>query len=387
MTRRPRVLMVGPFPPTRGGVTTFLHNVVSSDLARQYCFVPFTTSRPPKEAVADNWGYGALLQGGLRRALLAVVITLWHLCGFPFVVAGRRIDLVHVNASDYLVFWESLCYVVMARLLRRPVVMRIGGSFNLFYGGSPRWVQAAIRWGVAQPHRLIVQSDYWRQYLAGLGRHAGVVCLPNFIDHRRGGVGAAHHPEGLPTCLFLVGNEATLKGFDVFCAAVARLDVAVALRLVALPSTLVPRLRQAVGERQCTWAGYVGHEQVLAEMCAADLLVMPSLGEGFPNSLLEAMACGLPVVASSVGAIPEVVVEGETGFLIPPGDDAALAERVTRLATEPELRHRMGAAARQRVHARFTSAMVLPALDQTYASLLPPTAGRPVDCHVADPPA
>jgi glycosyltransferase involved in cell wall biosynthesis len=86
----------------------------------------------------------------------------------------------------------------------------------------------------------------------------------------------------------------------------------------------------------------------------ADLLAIPSFTEGLPNVALEASAAGVPVVATAVGGNPEVVGDGETGFIVPPGDPAAFASKLTGLLTNPEQRRQFGAAARVRMHARFT---------------------------------
>ena len=88
--RRPKVLMVGPWPPTRGGVTTFMLNVVNSPLRQRYHFIPFTTSRPGKTNVrGDNYGYAAVLRGGLKRVLQGIAITAWHVSVYPFVIVIR----------------------------------------------------------------------------------------------------------------------------------------------------------------------------------------------------------------------------------------------------------------------------------------------------------
>jgi len=86
---------------------------------------------------------------------------------------------------------------------------------------------------------------------------------------------------------------------------------------------------------------------------AADLFVLPSLREGLPNTALEAMAAALPVVATAVDGVPEAVVAGETGLLVPPGNAARLRDAVARLLTEPDLAARMGRAGRERVREHF----------------------------------
>jgi glycosyltransferase involved in cell wall biosynthesis len=90
-------------------------------------------------------------------------------------------------------------------------------------------------------------------------------------------------------------------------------------------------------------------------LAAADIVALPSLHEGLGVAALEAMAAGRPVLASRVGGLGEVVVAEETGLLVPPGDADALAAALARLAGDPALRARLGAAGRARVLACYTS--------------------------------
>jgi len=101
-----------------------------------------------------------------------------------------------------------------------------------------------------------------------------------------------------------------------------------------------------------------------------DVFVMPSLEEGFPISALDAMAAGLPVIASSVGGIPELVVDGETGWLIPPADVEALVFRLRPMLRNPEQRRSMGAAAQARVRDHFNLAQMAENFSRLYDELL-----------------
>jgi glycosyltransferase involved in cell wall biosynthesis len=94
--------------------------------------------------------------------------------------------------------------------------------------------------------------------------------------------------------------------------------------------------------------GFVEHTAVPGVLASLDVLVLPSAYEEMGSVLTEAMASGLPVVASDVGGIPEVVRDGVTGLLVPPGDVGALAAALDRLAADPELRARLSAGARDR---------------------------------------
>jgi glycosyltransferase involved in cell wall biosynthesis len=110
---------------------------------------------------------------------------------------------------------------------------------------------------------------------------------------------------------------------------------------------------------------YVSRKQKLAFFTSLDVFVHPSLAEGTPNSIIEAMSFGLPVIASAVGGVPEVV-SADAGILVPPGDEVALAEAMHRLAGDVSLRARMGRAARARYEKLFTPDIVLPMMLNTY---------------------
>lgn len=109
-------------------------------------------------------------------------------------------------------------------------------------------------------------------------------------------------------------------------------------------------------------------EDIPALLGALDVLCLPSTrNEGVPQSLLQGSAAGLPVVGTSVGGIPEAVVEGVTGRLVPPGDAAALAEAISGILADPEAAGRMGERGREHVRIRFSSSRMLDLTEEAYA--------------------
>ncbi|HEX3247288.1 MAG TPA: glycosyltransferase, partial [Chloroflexota bacterium] len=117
---------------------------------------------------------------------------------------------------------------------------------------------------------------------------------------------------------------------------------------------------------------FLGFRADIAELIEdADLFVLPSLWEGFGLVLIEAMALGLPVVASSVGPIPEIVLDGQSGRLVPPGNAPALADAIRGLLESPDTAFAMGHAGRERVKAAFGVQKMVGAIERVYAELSP----------------
>jgi glycosyltransferase involved in cell wall biosynthesis len=115
----------------------------------------------------------------------------------------------------------------------------------------------------------------------------------------------------------------------------------------------------------------LGYQEDVARWYAAfDAFVLPSANEGTPVTAIEALAAGRPVVATRVGGVPDVVRDGENGYLVEVGDTVTLGERLARLAHDPALRERMGVAGRERVPDRYAVARLVDDVDRLYRSLL-----------------
>jgi glycosyltransferase involved in cell wall biosynthesis len=168
---------------------------------------------------------------------------------------------------------------------------------------------------------------------------------------------------GAPRFLF-IGNLTRRKGaydlVDAFAAASRRGGFAARAFLAGGETDLGQKeeLLTYIDQSGCTGSiellGLVHGQQKHSVLSGADCLVLPSYAEGLPMVVLEGMSYGLPIIASHVGAIPEVVRDGTEGFILSPGDVPGLANRIALLAADPALRRRMGQAARRRVEERYS---------------------------------
>jgi glycosyltransferase involved in cell wall biosynthesis len=164
-------------------------------------------------------------------------------------------------------------------------------------------------------------------------------------------------------------------GPDVLLNALARIDRGVRWQAVlAGDGPLAAPLRQqakALGiTERVRFAGQLSHAGVAELLRESDIFVMPSREESFGVAAAEASACGLPVVSTAVGGVPEVVLDGETGLLVAPDDADALAAALTLLACDPDLRRRLGAAGRAYVARRYVWDLCVNQMEDIYAEVV-----------------
>lgn len=298
---------------------------------------------------------------------------LWRL---PFAVRSlaavlhkEKFDLVHSN--DY--WWTPMVWLA-SRISGIPCLVHVRQEIEprrvkQYWLTKPARLlaicrdirQAAIHGGV-DPHR--VQVVYSGLNLSSIGH------LPSGRIRARYGLSPGQPVIGAVANLFpRKGYESLLKALaeirvvipDIHCIIVGEGDEAYGQSLIALAKEL--ELTAAV-----TFAGF--QREVLAHMADCDVMVLPSLLEGFGMVLLEAMAMAKPVVASRVGGIPEAVEDGVTGVLVPPGNSGELAGALLRLLKDPALRDTMGKAGRKRVETMFSLERTIEELESTYRQLV-----------------
>ena len=243
------------------------------------------------------------------------------------------------------------------------------------------------RWLARRTTALVAVSPEVRDDLVSLGvaprEQFTVVRLGIELEQRVGGGDGdrarleTRHALGIPPDRFVVGwigrMTAVKRADDVLLVMrrLRELDVDAVLCMVGdgPDRDAVERRAHELGiVRDSLFLGY--QDEVASYYAAFDALVLPSANEGTPVSAIEALGGGRPVVATRVGGVPDVVRDGIDGFLVEPGDVDAMAERLSALAADPPLRHRMGEAGRASVHERYSVERLLNDVDALYRRLL-----------------
>jgi glycosyltransferase involved in cell wall biosynthesis len=274
------------------------------------------------------------------------------------IVKRLQPDIVHAH-DPHGVAMAALALSMSTQPAKPPLVASRRVDFHL--RGN-----ALSRWKYRQVACFICASEAIRQMLVADGvADARTVTVHEGIDVGRidaAPPAALHEELWLPHNAPVVGNVAALvphKGQRhlVEAAALVLRQVPDARFVIAGEGDLRPAIERQIKEhhleKHVLLTGF--RADVLSLHKAFDIFVMSSLTEGLGTSLLDAMAAGKPVVATSVGGIPEVVVDGETGFLVPPRDHEAMARAIVRLLNDEPLRRRMGDAGRARVQSRFSA--------------------------------
>ena len=299
-------------------------------------------------------------------------------------VLYRLVRLVQAEAPDLIHSFLSpanLASRLAGRACRVPVVISSYRDREAWKSGLDRLADRfTLRWIRA----ATCCSDAVRRFVAGhIGGESGkLLTIHNGVDLAQFAVrkGVSRAELGLRGDLPVVGTVCRLiepkKGLAVLVKALARLKDRAGTPqcqvLIVGEGSAERVIRALCGELGVMqWVVFAGlRRDVPRILPSLDVFVMPSRYEGFGIGIVEAMAAGLPVVASAVGGIPEIVIHGETGLLVPPDDPGRLAEALRELTANPEKAKTMGQRGRQRAKALFSVEAMVKQHEDLYERLL-----------------
>jgi glycosyltransferase involved in cell wall biosynthesis len=346
---RRHVLMVGPGPNVRGGINSVIAAYMQSKLRQQYACDWLSTY--------DDRGPFRKIAAALRAYTLGPVLI-------------SRADIVHIHGVFRKSFARKLPLILMAKAMRKRVIFHVHAAIH--EGSFTGPLAPVIRWVLTSVDKVIVLSPI---FISGIQSHcprANVISLPNpTLLPRADSMRPAKKNE--PRILFL-GRPELKKGFrDLLKAMPAVIALVPTARLVVAGDGDIDSARPLAEElgisASVTFLGFVRGERKTRELQRAAVLCLPSYDEGVPMALLEAMSHGIPVVATPVGGVPDLIRSGENGLLISPGDTDGLARAIVSLLTDSYLSARIGDAGFASIERLYSLDHVCTLLGGIYASL------------------
>jgi len=289
----------------------------------------------------------------------------------------ERLDLLHVH---YAIPHSISGYLAREMLRGRhalPVVTTLHGS-DITIVGRDRSYMGVTRFAIAESDGVTAVSKYLSAATCETFGLPDVRAIPNFVDvdyYKRGdgdGLRERLAPAG-EKLLVHVSNFRPVKRVTDCVEIFARVRPEVRSRLVMVGDGPDAAAAAALAEARGVASDvvFVGKQpRIVDYLSIADVLLMPSESESFGLAALEAMSCSVPVVASRVGGLPEVVEEGVSGFLRPVGDVDGMAEAALRILSDDALAVRLGEAARRTAVEQFTTDQVIPQYLDYYQEVL-----------------
>ena len=359
------------YAPHAGGGAEHQAQILAEELSRRGHDIHVVCPRQGRERSGPVGGIGVTRLWYVNRRPFQTVTAGAALAWFLLRHAGS-FDLVHVHLADARADVASL----VCRLRRRPVYVKVGAGGPLGELGEQGVISRMTHYyGIRHAACVQALSEEIGTQLAGL--HVDpekVAAIPNGFDpavfhpasdaERKEIRRTLGLPEDRPIVLF-VGRFAGAKGLAELLAVWPRIGDRFDAECVLCG--FVPYNDPypiPTGIQHVTVRGWTGQPELLYR--AADVFVQPSHVEGMSNALLEAMASGLPVVATTVGAAPQMIEDGVDGLLVPPGDSEALGNALVRLLEDADLRREMGRRAGESVRSRYSISDVANRIEARY---------------------
>ena len=278
-----------------------------------------------------------------------------------------EIKIVHVQGSVGASFWRKAIFIYIAKFFHKKVVWHMhAGRFAVFYQQH----RYAVRKVVNKSDVIIALSEYWKEYFKNEFPTKRVEIIKNVISAPR-----VHKQQtGYFTLLFL-GLLGKNKGiYDLLeCIRDHKVEFQGKLKLYIGGNGEIEQVKQLIKEYGIAditiFEGWVSGDKKIELLNKSDVYILPSYKEGLPISILEAMSYEMPIISTPVGGIPEIVSNGENGYLVEPGNKEDIYKAIISLLNDSDLRNRMGSVSLSRVGEHLPE-YVEKQLETLYDSLL-----------------
>ncbi len=325
-----------------------------------------------RDGLFQRWGFKSLWTHREGSAISRMTVCLCAYLDMLQLLLKSQVSFLHLHVAMRGSFWRKSFFAATARRFGVPSIIHLHGSeMKTFYGSLSPLRQAVVKHSLEHAGRVVVLSESWRKFVAEIAPQAHIEVIHNYVTVPVERPRAPHASDFNVLFLGLLGHR---KGiYDLLdCWPTVLQTVPGARLLVGGNGEVELAIRRASAQGVSTsvdFLGWVDGAQKLDLFGIADAFVLPSYNEGLPMSVLEAMSWGKPVVATRVGAIPELITNELDGLLVTAGDQMALADALIRLGLDYRLRRTLGEAGRKRIEGTFSNHAVLPRLDALYSTI------------------
>lgn len=274
----------------------------------------------------------------------------------------HRSFMLHCHMSYKGSFWRKFAFVMLAKTFKHNTLIHLHGSeFKVYFSSRNELTKKLIIWLIRNVDEFVVLSDGWKSYLQEIsGRE--VLSINNYVDVN------PVVTERIKGDILFLGAFIHRKGIYDLLNACADLSDSYHLHLCgAGENEKVNALVKKLGiSENVTFHGWVGSSQKMKLLSSCSVMILPTYNEGLPMTLIESMGCHIPVITTPVGAIPEVVVEGKTGYLVEPGKIEQITSKLEYILSMPNDLSVVTNNAHNFYKNMFTSDVILPKWREIY---------------------
>ncbi|AVX30365.1 Glycosyltransferase involved in cell wall bisynthesis [Carboxydocella thermautotrophica] len=353
-----KILLISPLPPPIGGISIWTQNILNSKI--KDLFIHINTSN------------------GINANLIQKIYKLYKYI-FDFLQKINKVYIVHINTSSFLSFYQKSIFVLLSKIFKKKVILHIhSGNFLDFYNNANLLFKIYIKKILLISDRVAVLSNQWEKRFKSIDSEIKTVVLPNWVEmpkedfmrnynsrceHTRiilylGSIIENKGIHDLIKAIFLINNN--LINFKVLIAGAGKAEYVSKCKKMVTNMGLVDKVH-FINEVS-------GNEKYLL-LRNASIFVLPSYYEGMPLAMLEAMSFGLPIIATKVGSIPEVIEEEVNGFLFEEGDAEKLAQKILYILNNYKLAEQIGKNNIEKISKYFSDEVVLRKFEELYYSL------------------
>lgn len=324
MKSKMKICMIVQDVGTKGGISAVVNSYYGSNLEKDYDIV-----------------YISSYKDGTKITKVIKAVTAY--LKFLKVMMTGHIDLVHIHSSFGPSFYRKIPFIYISRMMNKIIIDHVhGAEFDKFYTNASERKKRLVKKVWSKCDRILVLSSEWLHQYSSVVDLDKLRVVENYsvIQKQRN-----NHP--CNNRVLFLGFVNDIKGcFDMPKVMSYISKENISLKLVIAGTGEVEKLKSMAEENGVSdyfeFVGWVRDAEKDKLLKESDILFLPSYAEGMPMAILDAMGYGLPIISTTVGGIPSIVCNGESGFLFSPGDCEGFAKAIIKLIKDDELRRSFG---------------------------------------------